>query len=152
MNFTGVDPLPVQVAGVEVEAEVRMIAKGLECAFGGDDVECDFGGMNFEGKFDVAFFEDVEDWFPCLGEECKTVLDHFVGNGGEGIKHVPDGGAGESADDVDAEIFCGAGGILHRFNGPFPLGLSVARALRRGEGIGAGVVVGVADELPGEVV
>ena len=114
-KFDGIDTLPDEVAGVEVEAEFLASVECLECAFGGVEVEGDFGWVNFEGEFDAAVFEDIEDGIPAFGEELEAAFDHGFWGGGEVIDEVPDGGAGEAVDDADIEFLGGAGCVFHFF-------------------------------------
>jgi hypothetical protein len=116
-EFDGINALPDEVAGVEVEAEFLASVECLECAFGGVEVEGDFGGVYFEGEFDAAVFEDIEDGVPAFGEELEAAFDHGFGGWGEVVDEMPDGGAGEAIDDADIEFLGGAGGFFHFFGG-----------------------------------
>jgi hypothetical protein len=49
-EFNRVDPLPMQMARIEVETEFLAIAKGFERPFGGVNVKGDFRRMDFQGE------------------------------------------------------------------------------------------------------
>ena len=43
-----IDPLPVEMAGIEVESELLPAPEGLEGPFGGDQIVGDLGGVDLE--------------------------------------------------------------------------------------------------------
>ena len=86
----GVDALPVEVAGVEVEAELLAAAERVERPLGGDDVEGDLGGMHLQREPHAALGEHVEDRIPALGELREAGVDHRLGHRRERVEQVPD--------------------------------------------------------------
>ncbi len=52
-----INALPVQVAGIEVEAEFLAMIQGFKRTFGRVEVERDFRRMYFQGKLDATFAE-----------------------------------------------------------------------------------------------
>jgi hypothetical protein len=54
-----IDPLPVEVAGIEVESELLAAAERLESALGGDQIVGDLRGVDLEREADATFGEDV---------------------------------------------------------------------------------------------
>ncbi|MEY3457392.1 MAG: hypothetical protein RL215_549 [Planctomycetota bacterium] len=152
-EFDGVDALPDEVAGVEIEAELLAAIECLQGAFRGVDIEGDFGGVNFEGKFDTAVFEDVEDGIPAFGEELEAAFDHGFGGWGEIIKEVPDGGAGEAIHDTHIKFLGSTGRVFHFFSGPLvdSGGIAIAPDVIREDTFVAGVNV-IEDGLAHEVV
>lgn len=154
-EIDGIDTLPDEVAGVEVEAEFLAPVECLECAFGGVEVEGDFGGVNFEGEFDATVFEDVENWVPAFGEELEAAFDHGFGGGREVVEEVPDGGSGKSVDDADVEFLCGAGCVFHFFGGAMVNagGVAITPNIVRKDALVTGVDViedGLSDEMIGD--
>src|SRR4051794_16966935 len=111
-EFDRVDALPVQVTGVEVEAELGTVVEGFQGPFGRVNVEGDLSGMDFQGELDAALGEDVEDWIEAIGKELETVVDHLAGDGREAVEQVPDRAAREAVHDADTEAFGSAGRIL----------------------------------------
>ena len=78
MNSTGSTPCQMQVAGIEVEAELLAVVERFERPLGGVDVEGDFGRMDFQRELDAALGEDVEDRVEALGEQLEAVVDHLA--------------------------------------------------------------------------
>ena len=68
----------MQVAGIEVEAELFAVVERFEGPLGRVDVEGDFRRMDFQGELDAAFGEDVENRIQALGEELEAVVDHLL--------------------------------------------------------------------------
>src|SRR5580692_803865 len=68
-EFGRIDPLPQQVAGVEVESEFLAAVERLDRALSRIDIECDLGRMNFQREFDPAFLKYVENRIPALGQQ-----------------------------------------------------------------------------------
>ena len=151
MNCDGVDHLPVQVAGVEVEAELGPVADRLQGALGGVDVEGDLGRVDLQRELDAALLEDVEDRVPSVGEQLESVVDGGIRHRGERVEQMPDGRAGEAVDHLDAQLLRGPRRVLHLLDGPLGLLLRVAADVRRHPVIGPRVVV-VEHELAGQVV
>ena len=72
--------LPVEMAGVEVEAELLAAAESPKGPLSGEDVEGDLGGMYLEGEPHAGFREHIEDRMPPLGELGIARLDHRLRN------------------------------------------------------------------------
>ncbi len=73
----GIDALPDQVAGVEVEAELLAVAQSLESSLGRIEIEGDFRGMDLQRELDSAFAKDIEDRVPAFRQQLEAVGDHF---------------------------------------------------------------------------
>src|SRR4029077_17819971 len=73
-----IDHLPVQVAGIEVEAEHRTMVDRLERSLGRVDIEGDLGLMDFQRELDAALLEDVQDGVPAVGEKLETFVNGGV--------------------------------------------------------------------------
>jgi len=147
-EFDGVDALPVEMAGVEIEAKFGAVVERFERPLSGVDIESNLGGMDFEGEFDAAFGEDVENRIEAIGKEFEAVVDHFAGDGREAVEQVPDRAAGKTVHDADAKSLSGAGRVLQLFGRPFidAVGLAVAPDGRRKNGF-VPLVDSVADGL-----
>ena len=105
MNCDGIDPLPVEMAGVEVEAEFFAMVERLERSFGGENIEGDLGRVDFQREFHAALAEHVQDRVPAFGEQSsKPASIMSGGTGGKSHEQVPDAAAGEAVDDCDAEL------------------------------------------------
>src|SRR5690606_11255327 len=152
-ELDGIDPLPNEMARIEIEAEFLAVADRIEGAAGGVDVEGEFGRVDFEGEADAAFGEDVEDRVPAIGELLEAGFDHRLGHWRERVGEVPDAGAGEAVDDANAELLRGAGGRLHFLGGALvdAIGLAVAPDVGRQDRLMA-FVDDVADRLANEVI
>ena len=148
----GIHLLPVQVAGVEIEAESLAMADCLQGPVCGIDVEGDLGGMHLQAESDANFVEDVQDRVEHLGEVGKTLVDGLIGHRWEAVQHVPDRRTREAIGDFEAEVARRPRCVLHRLDGPLALALRIAGQFGRSEDIGARVVVGVAHELASQVV
>ena len=67
-----VDPLPDQVAGIEIKAELRPAAKGIQGTFGRIQIEGDFRGVYFQANFTphspntsrIGFQRSAKSWNP----------------------------------------------------------------------------------------
>ena len=71
-----INPLPQQMAGVEVETEFLATIDRRERLLGAVEIERDLGRMDFEREADAAIGEDVQDRVETLGEECVALVDH----------------------------------------------------------------------------
>src|SRR5262249_21534718 len=80
-ELDGIDHLPLEVARVEVEPELRATVQGVEGALGRIDVEGDLGRVDLQGEADAALLEHVEDWVPAIGQVLEAGVDHRVGHG-----------------------------------------------------------------------
>ena len=49
-ELDGIESLPDQVGGIEVDAEGGVVVECVECVLEGDDVVSDFGWVDFEGE------------------------------------------------------------------------------------------------------
>src|SRR5690606_17108416 len=149
-----VEVLPHEVGRVEVEAEGRPVADGFEGADGGPVVVGDLAGVHLVGEAHAFGVEDVEDGVPAGGEVLVAALDHHLGGGREHGDQVPDRGAGEADDGVDAEAGRGPCGVLDLGGGPLPdaLRLTVAPDPGGQDGLVAFVDDGVAHRLADQVV
>lgn len=116
-ELDGVDSLPNQVAGIEVEAELLAVADGIERPASGEQVECDLSRMHLQRESHAAFAEDIEDWIPALGKLLEPIDDHRLRHGRERVEQMPDARTGKAIDDRDAEFLRGAGSVLHLFGG-----------------------------------
>jgi hypothetical protein len=116
-EFDGIDALPDQVAGVEVESEFRAMADGFQGPFRGVDIEGDFGRVDFQRELDTGCLELIEDRMESIGKELIAVVDHRLGHGGKGIIQVPNARAGEAVDDFHAELLGCVGRFLQFLNG-----------------------------------
>jgi hypothetical protein len=94
-----VDALVAEVARVEVESELRVIAERRERAAGRDDVERDLGRVDLEREDDVLALALGQDRAPCGGELRVAVLDLRLRDRREGVEEVPDRAPGEADDD-----------------------------------------------------
>src|SRR5439155_17117680 len=72
-----VDPLPVQVGGVEGEAKLVAAAQGVEDHLGAVQVEGDLAGVDLEGVADAALRADVEDGRPAADELAQSLFHRF---------------------------------------------------------------------------
>ncbi len=151
-KLDGIHHLPVEMAGIEVEAEGLSVLDGGESPFGGEDVEGDFGWVHFEGEPNAALIEDIENGIPESSEVVESLLDAGFTDRRETVEHVPDAGSCEAVDDFDADVFGGEGGILHSLDGPSPFFFGISGAFFGCECIRTLIVVRIADQLTGEVV
>ena len=147
-----VDALIAEVGGVVVEAEGGVEVEGFEGALGAADVEGDFGGMDFEGVADAALLEFIEDGDEALGEVLVSCVDLAGKDWWEAVAEMPDAGAGEAIDDIDAEALGGVGGLFEFFGGALADAFRVAVAVDvvGEDGLVTGVDV-IADCLTDEV-
>ena len=98
-ELDGIDALPVQMAGVEGEAEFFAAVEGVEGHLGAVEVEGDLAGMDLEGEPDAALAADVEDRVPLLGELGQAIASIVCGVGPRIARHVgPERRAGEAAE------------------------------------------------------
>src|SRR5262245_9963213 len=97
-ELDGVDPLPNQVAGIEVEAKLLTMPDRFERSFGTVKVEGNFSRVNFQRETDAALGEDVENRIPTIGELLVTVVNHLLRHRRERVEQVPDARAGEPVD------------------------------------------------------
>src|SRR5690606_4246207 len=107
----------------EVEAERRTPVHRVQRADGGPVVVGDLAGVDLVREAHALGVEDVQDRVPPLGEVLVAALDHRLGGGREHGDQVPDGGAGEADDGVDAQEGRGARGVLDLGGGPLPYAL-----------------------------
>jgi hypothetical protein len=110
-----IDKLMNEVAGVEIEAEGRMPADGLQGAVSRNDIVGDLGWMDFQPKFDAILSEDIQDRFPAPGKIGVSPVDIILGRWREEIQVLPDRAAGEAIDDFDTEQLGGLGGVFDFF-------------------------------------
>lgn len=54
-EFDGVDALPDEMGGVEVDSKGGVVIEGGQRAIEGDDVVGDFGWVDFECESDIVF-------------------------------------------------------------------------------------------------
>ena len=113
-----IDPLPDQVAGIEVEAELGAVVQRGQRPLGGVDVEGDFRGMDFQGELHVALGKHVEDRVEPLGQQLEAGVDHGRRDGRERVEQVPDARTGEAVDDVQPQLLGRPGGVFQFFGGP----------------------------------
>ena len=71
-----IDPLPEQMAGIEIEAELFAAVERLERSLGGVQVEGDLRRMNFQGEPHAALAEDVQNRIEPLGQQIEAGVDH----------------------------------------------------------------------------
>lgn len=81
--------LPNQVAGVEIQAEFRVILKFLEQLLCGIVIERDLTRMDFKSKPNTVFAELVQNGTPKANDLVKPVLNHLFGGLREGIHPLP---------------------------------------------------------------
>src|SRR4051812_10667115 len=67
-EFGGINSLPNQVAGIEIESKLFAATKRSDRSFCRVDVERNLGRMNFEGKFDPTLLKHIQNWIPAV---CK---------------------------------------------------------------------------------
>ena len=125
------DALPDQMAGVEVQAELRAIRKLGQQLLGGIVVKGDLTGVHLKGEHHAVLLELVQDGAPQAHDLVEAVLDHLLGGLREGVEIAPDRGAGEAGDDLHAELLRHGGGLLHGLDAPVADGL---RLIRQGRG------------------
>jgi hypothetical protein len=98
----GIDSLPVQMARIEGEAELRPAFEGFEGHFGAIKVEGDLARMHFEGEADAGVGAGIED----RGEAADEILHALFDLSGIVGRIAHDAGpkrrTGEPADDADA--------------------------------------------------
>ena len=113
----GVDALPVQVAGVEEDAELLAGVQHVEDDFGRVEVEGELPRMHLAGEADAAVARGVEDRVPLRGERLQGVGDHpRLGRGVAGGVG-PNRRAGEAAHDVRAQLLGEAEGRAQLLGG-----------------------------------
>src|SRR5207248_448278 len=83
-----VDHLPIQVAGIIVEAEARPVVDSRQGALGGVKIEGDLGGVHFQGELDAFLVEYVYDGVPAVSEVLIAVFDHASGDGRKASQSV----------------------------------------------------------------
>src|SRR5512143_3870522 len=93
------DPLPDEMARVEVQAEGQAALEDVKKAPRRVEVEGDLGRMDLQGELDALLVELVEDRRPEVEDRLVTGLDHLLGRGREGVPGLPDGRAHEAVDD-----------------------------------------------------
>ena len=113
-----IDPLPDQVARVEVEAELLAVVQRLQRPLGRVQIEGDLRRMHLQGELHAALAEHVEDRVEPLGQQLEAVVDHLRRDRREGIQQGPDARAGEAVDHADAQLLRGPGGVDHVLGGP----------------------------------
>src|SRR5690606_41687412 len=111
-----VEVLPDEVGGVEVEAVRGPVPDRLQRPHGRRVVVGDLAGVDLVREPDADLVEDVEDRVPAFGEVGVAAFHHLVGRRREHGDGVPDRGAGEADDGVDAE-FRGGAGRVHDLGG-----------------------------------
>src|SRR3712207_4974755 len=114
----GIDELPVEVAGIEVEPESLAVADCFQRPLRGVDVVGDLGGVDLEGEPDALRVEDIEYGVPPLGEVSVPFVHLLLRRRREEVELVPDGGTGEARHDVHSEPGGGPGGVPHLLSGP----------------------------------
>ena len=78
--------LPVQMAGVEVESELRAVVKGRQSTFGSDDIKGDLCGMDLKSELHTAFGKDIQNGVEGVGKVFESVSDGLFGNRGAGLQ------------------------------------------------------------------
>ena len=84
-----VDPLPVQVARVEGEAELLAVVEGVEHQFRRVEIERELAGVNLAGEPHAALAGGVEDRVPLLGELLHGVGDDLLLRGAGSRRRSP---------------------------------------------------------------
>ena len=128
-----VDELVDQVARVEVEAERRMMADGLERSGRRNDVVGDLGRMHLQTEAHAFTLEGAHDRQPAVGEVPVAGVDVVLGRRRKEIELRPDAAAGEAVDDIDTEELGRVRCVHDLLSGalPNPLGIAVAPNARR---------------------
>ena len=136
----GVHPLPDEVAGIEIEAELRPVVERFQGALGRVEVEGDLRGVDLQGEANAMLAEFVHDGIPTLGEEPIPVGDHLRFGRGERVDQVPDRRAGKPVDDLHAEVLGGLGTGHHLPDAPLTDLLRLIGQLVGGKAVAAGIV------------
>ncbi len=148
-----IDHLPVQVAGVKVEAELLAIVDRVKGHPSCMDVEGDLGRVHFQGELDSALPVNVENRIPTIGKQLEPIVDHLLRNGRERVVEVPDARSRKPVDDVDAKSLGGASRVLHFLDGAIidTSGIAVAPHVRGQDNLVA-LIDEIENRLAGQVV
>src|SRR5262249_46902994 len=122
----GVEVLPDEMAGVEVEPEPGPVADRLEGALGRPVVVSDLAGVHFVGEAHANLVEDVDNRVPSGGKVVVARFDHLWRYGWEPRQSYPDRRTGEPDDGLDPEPGRGTRGVLHFLGGPLADALGIA--------------------------
>jgi hypothetical protein len=83
-----------EMAGVEVEAEVRVVIHCFERAFGGDDVIGDFRRVDFQPVTNALFLKDIQNRQPAISEILITGVNVSLGVRRIELEFAPHAAAG----------------------------------------------------------
>lgn len=111
--------LPLEVAWVEVETELRTVSELLEKSLSCIVVVCDLSRMYLETVLDTVLLVYVEDWTPEVVDLLETLLDHLSSCLRERIKILPDSRADETGHTISTELTCCDCRSLHCLDRPF---------------------------------
>src|SRR5581483_1656536 len=88
----GIDPLPVQMARIEIEAELLSAAQGFQGHLRTIEIEGDLAGVDLEGKAHATLLANVQDGIPALSKTAECRLNLRCGRGRIPCDRGPDGG------------------------------------------------------------
>ncbi len=136
-----VHSLPDQMAGIEIEAELRTVIQGLQGPLGRVQVEGDFRRMHLQRELHAALGKDVQDRVEPLGEQFEAFVDHRRRDGRKAVEQVPNARTGEAVDDADSQLPGGPGGVFHGLGCPgiHARRIAIAPDVRRQDRLMAGV-------------
>ena len=113
-----IDPLPAEVAWIEVDAEGSVMFDSLERRAERHRIVGDLGWVHLQGEADPLVSEDIKDRLPPSREVLVSIRDHLLGDRREGIEIRPDLRAGEAVDHLDAEVLGRSGCPSHLVGRP----------------------------------
>ena len=114
----GIDPLPNQMAGIEIKSKGRMTIHLFQQPLGRVVVKGNLRRMNLKGKFDIFPLEFIQNRGPEGNNPIVALLDHLFCGLGERVEKLPDGGTQKSCHNGNAQIVTGRRHLHHKVNGP----------------------------------
>ncbi len=113
-----IDPLPAEVAWIEVDAEGSVMSDSLERRVERHRIVGDLGWVHLQGEADPRVSEGTEDRLPPSREVLVSIRDHLASHRREGIEIRPDPRASEAVDDLDTEVLGRSGCPSHLVGRP----------------------------------
>jgi hypothetical protein len=115
-EFHRVHELPMQMAGIEIEAELLAVVQRFERLLSRVDVEGDLRGMDLQTELDAAFAENVQNRIETFGQQLEARFDHRRRYRRERIVQMPDAGTRETVHDADPELLSRTRRVLQLFD------------------------------------
>src|SRR5262249_8987595 len=112
-EFDRIDALPVEVTGIEREAELLTAAQRFQGHLGTEQVERNLARVYLEGELDAAISAHIQDRFPLAGKIVQACFDLPRTWGRIAGNSRPQRRASEATDDGDPQLLRRANGRRH---------------------------------------